>query len=84
MVDIFYKRAFHDRWLYLIVTYIINIYIYEITYISNWASITFYIEIRSSQHDRDVDTRNPGAMDIRPHSPPELWDDLVYLIKNFN
>jgi hypothetical protein len=28
MVDIFYKRAFHDRWLYLIVTYIINIYIY--------------------------------------------------------
>ena len=29
MVDLFYKRAFHDRWLYLIVTYIIlKIYIY--------------------------------------------------------
>ena len=56
-------------------------YIY--IYMSDWASITFYIEIRSSQHDRDVDTRNPGAMDIRPHSPPELWDDLVYLIKKF-
>ena len=71
--------------LFMIVGYtsLLHILFKKNIYMSDWASITFYIEIRSSQHDRDVDTRNPGAMDIRPHSPPELWDDLVYLIKKF-